>query len=104
MKAMAWHLVGTHLTLVIVTVICPCVGSNLRAEEAKEVLTPNLAPLLSHQPAVTTEHHFTFRTPPPCHRTHLPPCPGPRFCAVESAILGTRGTAPCLSLPPFCLA
>lgn len=54
MKAIAWNLVGTHLILATVIIICPCLCSHLRAEEAKEVLTPNLAPLLIQQPAVTT--------------------------------------------------
>lgn len=104
MKTIAWHLVGSPLILAIMTIIRSCLCSNLRAERAKNVLTPELAPRLIHQPAVTTEPHFTCGTPSPCHRTRLPPCPGTYFCAVESAILGTQGMAPCLSLPPFCFA
>lgn len=71
---------------------------------ARKVLTPNLALSAIHQTALNTEHHFTFRTPSPCHPTPLPPCIGPYFCAVESRVLGTWGIAPCLSLPPLCFA
>lgn len=56
------------------TIICSCLCSNLRAEMAKNVLTPELAPRLIRQPAVTTEHHFTCTTPslPPYTSPSLP--------------------------------
>lgn len=67
MKTIAWHLVGSPLILAIMTIIRSCLCSNLRAERAKNVLSPELAPRLIHQPAVTTEPHFTCGTPSPCH-------------------------------------
>lgn len=104
MKNVVWHLVSTQSMLAIMIIICPCLCSSLRAEMARKVLTPNLALSTIRQTALNTEHHFTFRTPSPCHPTPLPPCIGPYFCAVESRVLGTRGIAPCLSLPPLCFA
>ena len=46
-------------------IFCPCFCNNLGAERARKFLTPNLT--LSTEPALNTEHYFTFRAPSPCH-------------------------------------
>lgn len=85
------------------TIACWCLCSNLRAEMARRVLTPNLA--LSPIPsACSLYYRFTFRTPSPCHPSPLPPGPGPFFLCSGISCPENPGPVLCLPLPHFCFA